>query len=160
MFITSQSLGQHNRWDYAGIGASFLCVLLCLLTPFFITTLPALAATEHQTHSVFAFIILLLGMLAFIPGYLKHHNKSVPVVGIMGISMITLAAVLPEMENAEMIETGLVLVGGITLISAHLRNAYWCRFCNKCNDTCCDFAGGEKGLTGIFMNYLRRKVCR
>ncbi|NOX43075.1 MAG: MerC domain-containing protein [Gammaproteobacteria bacterium] len=144
MFITSQSLGQQNHWDHAGIGASFLCVLHCLLTPFLIMALPALAATEHQTHSVFVIIILLFGMLAFIPGYIKHHNKSVPLVGIMGVSMITLAAVLPEVENAEMIETGLVLVGGIALISAHLRNAYWCRFCSKCSDTCCDFAGEKK----------------
>jgi len=138
MFITSQSLGQQNRWDYVGVGASFLCVVHCLLTPVLITALPALAATEHQTHSVFAIIILLLGMLAFIPGYLKHRNKSVPVIGFIAISMITFASVLPEMKNAEMIETGLVMIGGITLIYSHLRNAYWCRFCNKCSDTCCD----------------------
>jgi len=141
MFITSQSLGQQSRWDHAGIGTSLLCVLHCLITPLLITALPALAATEHQTHSVFAMIILLLGMLAFIPGYLKHHKKSVPAMGVMGISMITLAAVLPEVENAEMIETSLVILGGVTLISAHLRNAFWCRFCSKCsNDKCCDLA--------------------
>jgi len=138
MFITSQSSGQQNRWDYVGVGASFLCVVHCLLTPVLITALPTLAATEHQTHSVFAIIILLLGMLAFIPGYLTHRNKSIPIIGFIAISMITFASVLPEMKNAEMIETGLVMIGGITLIYSHLRNAYWCRFCSKCSDTCCD----------------------
>lgn len=140
MDITSQAVGQWNRWDHAGIGASFLCILHCLITPSLITILPALAATEHQTHSVFAIIILFLGMLAFIPGYFKHHNKSVPLMGVMGIAMIILATELPELENIELLETALVLGGGITLISAHLRNAYWCRFCRKCNDVCCDFA--------------------
>lgn len=134
----SQTLENNSRWDQAGIGASFLCVSHCLLTPILITALPVLAATEHQTHSAFAIIILFLGMAAFIPGYLKHHNKSVPLIGVIGISMIILAAVLPEVENAEMIETGMVVVGGITLIYAHLRNAYWCRFCSKCSDTSCD----------------------
>lgn len=140
MYVASQALAKRNHWDQAGIGASFLCVLHCLLTPLLVTALPALAATEHQTHSVFAVIILLLGMLAFIPGYLKHKNKSIPVFGITGVSMIILGAILPEMENAEIIETSLVIVGGMTLISAHLRNAYWCRFCSKCSDTCDGFS--------------------
>lgn len=139
MYNTSQALDYRNRWDLAGIGASFLCVLHCLLTPLLITALPALAATEHQTHSAFALIILLFGMLAFVPGYRKHQKKSITAVGVIGASMIVLAAVLPEVENAETIETGLVLVGGITLISAHLRNAYWCRFCNKCSNRYCGY---------------------
>jgi len=144
MYVKSQTLGYRIPWDQAGIGASFLCVLHCLLTPFLITVLPAVVATEHQTHSVFAVIILLFGMLAFVPGYRKHQMKSIPAVGVMGVLMIILAAMLPEMEQAEMIETGLVIAGGITLISAHLRNAYWCRFCSKCSDSCCDLIGEQK----------------
>lgn len=141
MNITSQSTVYQNRWDHAGIGASFLCVLHCLVTPFLITALPVLAATEHQTHSVFAIFILLFGLLAFIPGYRQHQKKSIPALGIMGASMIILAAELPEIANTEAIETGLVVIGGITLISAHIRNVYWCRFCNKCTDTCCAVIG-------------------
>lgn len=140
MNIKIQALAQRERWDHAGIAVSFFCILHCLLTPFLITALPVLEATEHQTHSGFAFIILLFGMLAFIPGFIKHQNKSVPLMGVMGMAMILFAAILPKMGNNEIIETGLVLVGGITLISAHIRNAYWCRFCRKCNNSCCDFA--------------------
>lgn len=147
MLITNQSLIQQNSVDYTGVGASFLCVLHCLVTPFLVTALPVLAATEHETHSVFAIIILLVGMLAFIPGYIKHKQKYIPVIGIMGISMISLAAILPEMENAEMIETGLVVAGGITLITAHIRNAFWCRFCRTCSDDdCCDLDSEEEDL--------------
>jgi len=143
MNITSQSITYQNRWDHAGIGASFLCVVHCLVTPFLITALPALAATEHQTHSMFAIMILLFGLLAFIPGYRKHQKKSIPAIGITGAFMIILAAELPEIAHAEMIETTLVIIGGITLISAHLRNVYWCRFCNQCNDTCCAVTGKQ-----------------
>lgn len=148
MYTTSRTIAYQGRWDHAGIGASFLCVVHCLLTPLLMTALPAMAATEHQTHNVFAIIILLFGLLAFIPGYRKHHKKSVPVNGIMGASMIILAAELPEIANAELIETILVLVGGITLISAHLRNIYWCRFCSKCSDACCDFIGDQSNSLG------------
>lgn len=137
MYLTSQTAVYRDRWDQAGIGASLLCVLHCLLAPVFITALPAVAAAEHQTHSAFAVIILLFGMLAFIPGYRKHRRKAVPGAGIAGVSMIILAALLPEVESAEVLETLLVLVGGITLISAHLRNAWWCRYCSKCSDRLC-----------------------
>lgn len=135
MATTSQTLTSRNCWDKAGIGTSFLCVLHCLLAPIFITALPALAATEHQTHSAFAIVILLLGMLAFIPGYRKHQRKWIPAAGFTGVSMIILAAVLPEVEHAEILETGLVLAGGVILIFAHLRNAWWCRFCARCSET-------------------------
>lgn len=139
MYITSQTLNSQNMMDKIGVGASLLCVLHCLITPLLVTTLPVVAATEEQMHSVFAIIILSLGMLAFIPGYQKHENKLILITGFMGVSLIIIAALLPEMENAEILETGLVVVGGITLSIAHLRNAYWCRLCNNCNNNCCDF---------------------
>ncbi len=145
MYVASQTLGERNHCDKAGIGASFLCVSHCLLAPLLVTALPAIAATEGQTHSVFAVIILLLGMLAFIPGYQKHKKKSIPAIGIAGVFMIILAAILPEMEFAEALETGLVVVGGITLIISHLRNAFWCRFCRQCSDTHNDFGENQQG---------------
>lgn len=146
MYVANQTLDERNHCDKAGIGASFLCVSHCLLAPLFVTALPAIAATESQTHSMFAVIILLLGMLAFIPGYRKHKKKSIPLIGITGVFMIIIAAILPEMEHAEVLETGLVVVGGITLIFAHLRNAFWCRFCRQCRDhTHDDFSVKQQG---------------
>ena len=128
-----QTIFNQNHWDQLGVGASFLCLLHCLFTPLLATALPILAATEKQAHGTLAIAILLLGMLAFIPGYKKHKNKLIPLLGLIGISLIILATVLPEIENAEIIEKGMVLMGGIIVIIAHLRNAYWCRFCPACN---------------------------
>jgi hypothetical protein len=137
MNIISQTLNYSSNKDIAGVSASLLCVLHCLAMPFLITMLPALAATEHKTHSVFAVVILLVGMLAFIPGYRKHRNKTIPAAGAAGVVMIIAVAMLPEMESEEMIETLMVVVGGLTLIAAHLRNAYWCRFCRICREKPC-----------------------
>lgn len=143
MTIASQIQNDRNEWDYAGVCSSFLCVLHCLVTPLLITVLPVLSATERQTNGIFAIIVLLVGMLAFIPGYQKHKRKLIPALGVLGASSITLAALLPELNNAELVETCLVLAGGTTLIYAHLRNAFWCRFCNKCSDDCCDITAPE-----------------
>lgn len=126
-----------QRWDIAGISASLLCILHCIAVPFFIAVVPALAATEKQTHGVLALTILLLGMLAFVSGYRRHRNKSIPATGVAGVFMLFVALLLPETQSAETMETLLVVVGGMTLISAHLRNAYWCRFCSVCAHECC-----------------------
>jgi len=137
MITMNQTLNFLNYRDVAGVSASLLCVLHCLATPFLITMLPVLAATEHQTHSVFAVVILSLGMLAFVPGYRKHRNKTIPAAGAAGVAMIIAAAVLPEMESGETIETLMVIAGGLTLIGAHLCNAYWCQFCRSCSENSC-----------------------
>jgi hypothetical protein len=126
-----------GRWDVAGVGASLLCVLHCIATPFLVGALPVLAATESDVHGVFAAIVLLVGMFAFVPGYRKHNKIRVPLLGFFGISLILLSASLPEHGYSETLETLLVIAGGISLIIAHLRNAYWCRFCSRCCQTPC-----------------------
>ena len=137
MNTMSQIFNHPNYRDIAGVCASLLCVLHCLATPFLITALPALAATEHQTHSVFAVVILLTGTLAFVPGYCKHRKIIIPAAGAAGVATIIAVAMLPEMGSGETIETLMVVAGGLTLIGAHLRNAYWCRFCRTCSDESC-----------------------
>lgn len=143
MNTTSQYTLQQNRWDIAGITTSTLCILHCLMAPILITTLPVLAATEHQTHSIFAITIVLIGMLAFIPGYRTHRKISIPTAGLTGATMIIIAALLPEFAYAEFFETGLVLLGGTVLVIAHLRNLFWCRFCKKCQQNCCEITGNN-----------------
>lgn len=137
MTILSETLDRSNSRDIAGISASLLCVLHCLATPFLVTMMPLLAATEHETHNIFAIIILLIGILAFVPGYRKHKKTAILVVGAVGITAIIAAAMLPEMEVGETIETLLVVAGGLALIGAHLRNLYWCRFCQVCCEKSC-----------------------
>ncbi len=137
MNTMNQTFNNLNYRDATGVCASLLCVLHCLGTPLLITVLPVLAATESETHRVFAVVILLLGLLAFVPGYRKHRNKSIPAAGAAGVTMIIAAAVLPEMESGEIIETLMVVAGGLTLIGAHLHNAYWCKNCRSCNENSC-----------------------
>ncbi len=143
MNTLSQTMKKKNYWDKAGIGASLLCLLHCLATPFLITALPILAATEHQTHSVLAVFMLLIGLLAFLPGYRKHRRKAIPGAGAIGLAAIIAATLLPEMEGRETIETLMVVGGGVILIASHLRNSYWCRFCSVCGDQSCALQEGR-----------------
>lgn len=137
MISISQTLRRPEYRDIAGASASFLCVLHCLVTPLLITILPVLVATEAETHRSFAALILVIGILAFVPGYRKHKKIVIPAAGAAGITAIIAAALLPEMAGGESFETLLVVSGGLVLIGAHLRNAYWCRFCRICRAKPC-----------------------
>lgn len=142
MYSSNQILARDSVFNRAGAGTSLLCVAHCLLAPLAASTMPIIAATEEQTHGVFAALVLLLGILSFVPGYRSHRVKSVPLMGFAGIALIIVVLFLPEdLADVETVETFLVIMGGSTLIFVHLRNAYWCRYCIRCRDeegNCCN----------------------
>ena len=137
MTILSFSLMQRQPWDLAGIGASSLCVLHCLVTPLLVVFLPILEAVEKQTHAAFALAILGIGLLAFWPGYLRHNRWPIIVAAIAGFGLISLGVTAPEGLLSESAEVVATILGGAILVTAHLRNAYFCRICRHCGEQEC-----------------------
>ena len=137
MSILSINLGRERPWDTAGIGVSMLCIAHCVATPLFAVLLPALELFERGTHTAFALTILCLGLLAFVSGYRRHHRWDVLLLGATGFGMLAAGVVVPEGVMSEATEQGLTILGGTTLISAHLRNAYFCRLCRVCGSKPC-----------------------
>jgi hypothetical protein len=132
--------------DRVGILGSMLCIIHCIATPFLVAALPILAVTESQTHIALAVVLLLIGFIAFLPGYRVHGKPYMAMVAAVGFALILTAAFLPETLpsflggtlSSETLETGLTVSGGMLLISAHLSNAYYCRSCRICaEDPCC-----------------------
>lgn len=68
---------------------SSVCVLHCLLTPFFILLLPALAEFFSDTIE-FALIMAVvpLSLLGFLPAWLKHKNYALLRYFILGLSLV------------------------------------------------------------------------
>ena len=137
MSILNSTVVQERPWDTAGIGVSLLCVSHCVATPLLVVLLPAVELFERGTHTVFALTILCFGLLAFVPGYRRHHRRGVLLWGLIGFGMLSAGVVVPEGVMSEAVEQGLTILGGITLISAHLRNAYFCRLCRVCGKEPC-----------------------
>lgn len=143
MAILVMNTFQRRPLDLAGIGASALCVLHCLLTPVLVVFLPILGVVEKQTHAVFALVILGIGLLAFWPGYLRHRQWQLVAMATGGFVLISLGVTAPEgllSESAEIIAT---VVGGITLVGAHVANAHFCRYCRHCSDYHCTAGEAE-----------------
>jgi len=120
------------KWDRAGVVGSLVCIFHCVATPFLAATLPILAVTEKETHLGLTLMLMLIGLLAFLPGYRQHNKPFMGLVAGLGFAMLVLAVFIPERLASETLETGLTLAGGILLISAHLTNAYYCRQCRVC----------------------------
>jgi hypothetical protein len=130
-------------WDRAGIAASALCVTHCVATPLVATALPILAATEEGTHLALTLTLLLIGLLAFLPGRRSHGSSRPLGLAIPGFAMLGGALALPEAIGGESLETVLTIAGGALLISAHLCNIRLCRRCQACAGPGCGPARGR-----------------
>ena len=131
-------LPQSTRWDRVGVIGSLLCIGHCIATPFLAALLPVLAVTEKGTHIGFVSTLMLVGLLAFIPGYRQHNRPGMAMAALAGFAMLAFAAFIPEAFASEALETGLTVAGGMLLITAHLTNAYYCKRCRVCaEESCC-----------------------
>lgn len=137
MTILHLRLTRGQVWDLAGIGASTLCVAHCLASPVLAVLIPVLEAIESQTHTAFAMAILGIGLLAFWPGFRRHGRWQIVAAALVGFEMISLGIMVPEGLMSESAEATVTVVGGVILISAHLRNAYFCGACRVCGDHDC-----------------------
>ena len=146
MTILRTTLSQAKPWDLAGIGASLLCIVHCVATPLLVVAVPALEILERQTHAAFALSILCIGLLAFVPGYRRHRRWAVVLLGLVGFGLLSAGVVVPEGAMSEEAEVALTVLGGATLITAHLRNAYFCLLCRACGRQPC--AGNLAGTVG------------
>lgn len=123
------------KLDAIGIGASLACAIHCILLPVFFTTLPFLGIEwlENSTLEIITVSIsLLVGSLALLNGYRKHHRYIWPVlVFIIGIGCMLFANIAPVSEHMEMT---LKFFGAGLIITAHGFNWKYCRRCAVCNN--------------------------
>lgn len=81
--------------DWLGIGASVLCAIHCAAMPFVVGLLPLIGLSflaDPAFHKWMVGICLGLALLAFVPGWRRHHRLSPTVIGVTGLLLITVAA--------------------------------------------------------------------
>lgn len=126
--------------DSFGVCLSVLCLVHCLLTPVVFFLLPSLSVLElgmgklgllHTGHDEFHHLLLILFPLsvlaAFIPGYLRHKNKSVFAWG--GLGLLFAATGTLAFEDLPYFQLALTIPGSLFLIRAHLLNRRLCSCC-------------------------------
>ncbi|HEY0163662.1 MAG TPA: MerC domain-containing protein [Edaphobacter sp.] len=135
--ISTTQTRLHSHADVAGATASGLCLIHCLLTPVAISFFPGIVPYlpgDTWVHRMLAIGIVLMGAVAFIPGYRLHRRRSLLALIGAGISLILVVAWSGETMN-EAKEIALSVSGSAMLVAAHLLNRSFCRQCHSCETT-------------------------
>ena len=125
------------RVDRAGIYASALCFVHCLVTPV-ILSLSAVSAhflpSEEHTHRTMAVLVTLLGTVALGLGYKRHKQPSVLLLMAAGLTLIFTGAYFGDLLPNHWYEVAITLAGSCCMITAHRRNHTFCQACVRCED--------------------------
>jgi len=87
--------GSQSFRDFLGIAASVLCAIHCAAMPFVVGFLPLLGLSflaDPSFHKWMVGVCLVLALLAFVPGWRRHHRLQPTLIGLCGLGLITFAA--------------------------------------------------------------------
>jgi hypothetical protein len=125
-------LSDYVNWDKLGIFLSALCALHCVLTPIFVLSLPIMARyylANPYFHVLIAFLILPVGLWAFVRGYGHHHNSRVLWLGLPGLLIVAVVPILVHNFRLPWNELAWMVSGSFLLIRAHWINKRSCAHC-------------------------------
>ena len=128
-----------SKLDRAGATASFLCAIHCAIMPLIITLLPLLGlsflASEPVEWALLA-ASATLGSWSLCLGFRQHRSRRVFMV--LGVALaLLLAGRLFHEHHFGVWGPILMVLGGLTMMSAHLLNHRLCHACKKCSADSC-----------------------
>lgn len=118
--------------DALGIFASTLCLIHCLAMPMVVAFLPLFGLQfleGHGAHQTLAGFVVAFGLLAILPGYMKHRKPAVLAGLVLGLTLVLAATFGYVAGLSESSELPLITVGNLVLVVSHLFNRKLC----KCN---------------------------
>ncbi|CAN5261220.1 hypothetical protein BH10CYA1_BH10CYA1_35850 [soil metagenome] len=116
--------------DTLGIFASTLCLIHCLAMPLVVAFLPLLGLQfleGHNAHQALAGFVVAFGLLAILPGYMKHRKPAVLAGLVLGLTFVLAATFGDAVGLSESAELPLITVGNLVLVVSHLFNRKLCQ---------------------------------
>ena len=112
--------------DKLGMIISGICVVHCLLAPIIVLALPWIEDIfSHEIIHLFLLLFLFpLAIFTFTHGYKIHKKVSIIIMGITGISLISIPIITHPSSFTEKVFT---ITGSIILIIAHYNNLKGCK---------------------------------
>lgn len=120
------------RWgDYAGITASGLCLVHCVLMPFLLAAFPMLGAghEDESLHSMLVLGVTIPVVVSLLPGFIKHREPVALLLGAAGLFAFIVAVYVVGPLFGQAAETVLAITSSLLLIVAHRRNHRNCGDC-------------------------------
>jgi hypothetical protein len=130
--VSKRSIAAAFIADRLGICLSGLCLVHCLLTPLLLIALPSLSVAtleggHHIFHEVLMIILPLVALVAFIPGFRRHHDKRVFYWSLPGLALLALA--ITVFHDDILWQAAITISGSVLLIRAHILNRHLCACC-------------------------------
>lgn len=116
--------------DSVAIGLSGACLIHCLALPLALAVFPLLSVTliDHEAfHQIVLIAVLPTTAIALGIGFTRHREKTVALLGAVGVAALVFAAFALHSLHAHHLETWVTVAGGITLALAHVGNFRGCR---------------------------------
>ena len=116
--------------DKLAVSTSTICAVHCLSLPLLLGVFPALGATvfgQEAFHVWLLWLVIPLSVVALSMGCRQHKSLSVILLGLLGLSLLIIAATLGHDVLGENGERAVTLVGAIAIAAGHLRNFALCR---------------------------------
>lgn len=122
-----------RQWvDYIGFGASFICAIHCILTPFLVMMLPVIGSYfmySHEVEILFVICTLILAFFSICWGYRLHKENQL----FLYLAVATFFLLIGEgFFHRGFYGFILTAIGGIMLAIVHYLNLKLCKSCNHC----------------------------
>jgi len=121
--------------DKVAIGVSSLCIAHCLIFPLIAVIMPSIVAlglTSESFHFWMVISVIPSSIYALSLGCKKHKNISIVIIGLLGLSFLTLALFLGHNLLGELGEKALTLIGSLLISFAHIKNFKLCHHQDHC----------------------------
>ena len=125
--------------DKFAISLSLLCTIHCLLLPILVVMLPSLAALgldDEIFHLWMVIAVVPISAYGLTMGCKKHKNYKIMLVGIIGLVILALTALLAHDFLTETLEKTFTVLGATIIAVAHFWNYRLCQskqVCCECN---------------------------
>ena len=116
--------------DKLAVSTSAVCAIHCLSLPLLIGVFPALGTTifgQEAFHFWLLWLVIPFSAIALTLGCRTHKDGVVLLLGLSGLTILILAAILGHDLLGEAGERAATLAGAIVIAAGHLRNYALCR---------------------------------
>jgi len=111
--------------DRIAISLSAICIVHCLAVPLIVAVLPIAAlglGGESHFHALMLWLVVPISVFGLIMGYRIHERATVVALGILGMIVVSVAAVRGHAQWSVPTEIVVSVLGSVLLAAAHWRN--------------------------------------
>lgn len=108
----SQASSREVEGDRIGVFASVLCAIHCAVTPLLFLFAPAFGEiwAHPASHWIVALFVVPLALVMVLRGFKIHRKRWIVVVGLLGMTLVIVGAIIPYLPESEQASGGAPVV--------------------------------------------------